>query len=138
MGEGKEAELKEGKKAEEREGTGHVMMDLLTEVLSGDNSLHNYALLMLWASQSNAVPVSALTLSDQPLQYVLVLLQAVFWTLCHLLSDPECYERACKEARNLSVCAVGEVSMLLAHMVRYVTFIQGLSLDLWKRRSLRK
>lgn len=40
-------------------GEDHLVMNILAEVLEGDNSLHNYALLMLWASQSNAVPVSA-------------------------------------------------------------------------------
>ena len=42
-------------------GEGGELLEILAEVLKGDNSLHNYALLMLWASQSNAVPVSGCT-----------------------------------------------------------------------------
>lgn len=62
-------------------GSGQVL-EMLLEIVDKE-SAHNYALLLLWASQSNAVP-------------------AVFWTLCHVLSDADIYSRAKEEARALS------------------------------------
>ena len=42
------------------EGESHVVLEMLLEVMGSErDSAHNYALLMLWASQANAVPVSS-------------------------------------------------------------------------------
>lgn len=40
-------------------GGGGEVMDMLMDIVD-EESAHNYALLLLWASQSNAVPVSYL------------------------------------------------------------------------------
>ncbi|XP_064397824.1 24-hydroxycholesterol 7-alpha-hydroxylase-like [Halichondria panicea] len=61
-------------KSEEKKPT--VLEHLLRMV--DPPSAHNYALLLLWASQANAIPM-------------------VFWTMAYILADPEVYKSVRKE-----------------------------------------
>ena len=47
----------DGISKDERKGGGGEVMNMLLDIVD-EESAHNYALLLLWASQSNAVPVS--------------------------------------------------------------------------------
>ena len=61
----------------------------------------NYALLLLWASQANATPVSVGVASHIWAGLICTALQMVFWALCFILSHPQIHQELSEEIASV-------------------------------------
>jgi 24-hydroxycholesterol 7alpha-hydroxylase len=73
-----------------RGGNDQLMIEKLMEMVD-PTSAHNYALLFLWASQANAIPV-------------------VFWCLGHILSSPDLYRELQNDVINIDFLSLNAES----------------------------
>lgn len=96
----------------------------------------NYALLLLWASQANATPVSVGVASHWWVGLVYTALQMVFWALCFILSHPQIHQELSQElASVLPPVTQLDHTPITYHMIQELPMVKRCVLEAIRLRA---